>query len=130
MPLAATTFRVPVTHGPTARVARVWENLEVDNFSYYTAGETLNDATKRESSMYVKPPLLSARQQQLVRCIQQLTAARDGLPPSIREIASAMQVHPSRVQQLARSTQAKGAISRDARTARSWRILLPADATR
>jgi|GEM_PF-4665409 len=71
---------------------------------------------------------LSPRQRQLVETIEQLTAAR-GWPPSMAEAAAAMQVHPSRVQQLARSTAAKGWLIREPRSARSWRVIRPTESS-
>ena len=72
-----------------------------------------------------QPPLLSRRQEQLVETIAKLTADR-GYPPSMREVATAMNVSFGRVGQLARTTEAKGAIARDPNVARSWRVVHPA----
>ena len=70
----------------------------------------------------INPPRLSPRQQQLIRTIEELTAAR-GFAPSIREVAAKMDVHFSRVKQLARTAEARGAITREPRVARSWRVV-------
>jgi SOS-response transcriptional repressor LexA len=66
---------------------------------------------------------LSPRQRQLLATIEKLTRDRDGLPPTLREVSAAMNVHPSRVAQLARSAEEKGALAREPRTARSWKII-------
>lgn len=71
-----------------------------------------------------KAPLLSKRQTELVETIERLTRDR-GFPPSLREVAVAMDVSFGRVGQLARSTQAKGAIAREPGIARSWRVTRP-----
>jgi len=71
---------------------------------------------------FIPPPRLSPRQQQLCQTIEELTAAR-GFAPSLREAAAAMGVHFSRVQQLARTAEARGAITREPRVARSWRVV-------
>lgn len=67
---------------------------------------------------------LSPRQRQLVETIERLTAAR-GWPPTMAEAAAAMNVHRSRVQQLAQSAAAKGWLVREPRAARSWRVIRP-----
>lgn len=67
---------------------------------------------------------LSARQQQLVSTIESLTAAR-GFAPSIVEIAEAMQLHPSRVHQLTRTTRWKGWLVNEPKVSRSWRVVRP-----
>jgi hypothetical protein len=73
--------------------------------------------------VWIPAPLLSPRQAQLISTIEKLTRDRDGLPPTLREVSVAMGVHPSRVAQLARSTEQKGALAREPRTARSWKII-------
>ena len=70
-------------------------------------------------------PLLSARQKQLCQTIEKLTAARHGVPPSVREVAAEMRLHPSRIGQLAATTAMKGALVREPRVARSWRVVKP-----
>ena len=65
---------------------------------------------------------LSPRQRQLVETIETLTASR-GFPPSMSEAAVAMGLHRSRVAQLAESAAKKGAIAREPRAARSWRVV-------
>jgi repressor LexA len=72
-----------------------------------------------------KAPLLSKRQRELAETIERLTRDR-GYPPSLREVAAAMDVSFGRIGQLARSTQAKGAIAREPGIARSWRVVKPA----
>lgn len=69
-------------------------------------------------------PRLSPRQRQLCEVIQALTVAK-GYPPSLREAAEVMGLHTSRVAQLANTTARKGAITRDPRVARSWRVVKP-----
>ncbi len=70
-----------------------------------------------------RPPRLSARQQQLCQTIERLTAARHGLPPSMREVAAEMKLHPSRIAQLAVTTAMKGALIREPGAARAWRVV-------
>lgn len=70
-------------------------------------------------------PLLSARQEQLCQTIEKLTTARGGVPPSMREVAAEMRLHPSRIGQLAATTAAKGALVREPRAARAWRVVKP-----
>lgn len=72
---------------------------------------------------------LSPRQRQLCETIDRLTKQK-GYAPSMREAADAMGVHPSRVAQLAASTQAKGYLVRDPKAARSWRVVEPAAPTK
>ena len=67
---------------------------------------------------------LTYRQRQLCQVIEQLTRER-GYPPSMAEAAAAMQLHVSRISQLARSTEEKGAISRTPGCSRSWRVVPP-----
>lgn len=68
---------------------------------------------------------LSPRQRQLVATIERLTADR-GFPPSLAEAAVAMGVHPSRIHQLALTTERKGYLTREPKVARSWRVVKPA----
>ena len=67
-------------------------------------------------------PRLSPRQAQLVATIKKLSAAR-GYPPSYVECAVEMRIHPTRVAQLVASVEAKGALRRDRRRARSCVIV-------
>lgn len=67
-------------------------------------------------------PKLSARQAQLCATVTQLTEAK-GYPPTLVEVAAAMRLHPSRVHQLLRTTEAKGFIARTPRCARSMRVV-------
>lgn len=71
---------------------------------------------------FPKPPLLSPRQAQLVEVVEQLTA-KTGYPPSSREIAAEMRVHPSRVNQLIATAAARGAVTRDPGKMRSVRVV-------
>lgn len=68
---------------------------------------------------------LSPRQRQLVPTIEQLTADR-GFPPTLTEAAAAMGLHPSRIHQLALTTERKGHLTREPKIARSWRVVKPA----
>jgi repressor LexA len=72
----------------------------------------------------IHEPLLSPRQQQLCETIDRLTAAK-GYSPSIREVADEIGLAISRVAQLARSTERKGALTRAPGIARSWRVVKP-----
>ncbi len=73
---------------------------------------------------FIRPPALSPRQEQLCSLIERLTAA-NGYPPSLREVSAAMNVHHTRVAQLAVTTQAKGYLTRTPGIARSWRVVRP-----
>lgn len=68
---------------------------------------------------------LSPRQRQLIATVERLTADR-GFPPTLAEAARDMGIHPSRVHQLAISTERKGFLAREPRVARSWRVVKPA----
>jgi SOS-response transcriptional repressor LexA len=70
---------------------------------------------------------LSARQRQLLNTIERMTADR-GFPPTVAEAAREMKLHPSRIHQLAISTERKGFLTREPKTARSWRVTRPAPA--
>lgn len=85
-------------------------------------GRRTPEIEKMTTQQFPRPPLLSARQTELCSVLERLTAER-GFVPSVREIAAAMNVHPSRVSQLARSAAAKGAIAWEPGTARSWRVV-------
>lgn len=75
------------------------------------------------------PRMLSPRQRQLVCTIEQLTRER-GFPPSMKEVAAVMNVHTSRISQLAAETAWKGAITRTPGCSRSWRVVAPASSSR
>lgn len=83
----------------------------------------------KTANPFVPAPALSPRQRQLCETIERLTAA-NGYPPSVREAAVAMGVHPSRVAQLAASTRAKGHLAHNPKVARSWRVVKPATSKR
>lgn len=70
------------------------------------------------------PP--SPRMLDLCRAVRTLTARR-GIPPTIVEVASELRVHPSRAQRLAVDAEARGAVTREPRIARSLRVILPAN---
>jgi SOS-response transcriptional repressor LexA len=74
------------------------------------------------------PTRLSPRQVQLVSTITRLTA-KLGYPPSYDDLADAMRVHRTRVAQLVKSTEAKGALRRDPGRARSCRVVSPTSAS-
>lgn len=73
---------------------------------------------------FIPAPILSPRQRQLCDVIERLTRDR-GFPPTLVEAAAEMKLHPSRVHQLALSTQGKGYLTREAKVARSWRVVKP-----
>jgi SOS-response transcriptional repressor LexA len=81
------------------------------------------------STMFPRPPLLSARQVQLVAALEQLTAAK-GYAPSIRELADHMGLSFGRVGALCRTTAAKGAVVSTPGVARSLRVVRPAADTK
>jgi SOS-response transcriptional repressor LexA len=74
---------------------------------------------------FIPPPLLSRRQSQLIEAIERFEQT-NGYRPSMREVARVLGLAPSRVQQLATSTEAKGALVRVPGVARSWRVVKPA----
>lgn len=73
---------------------------------------------------FIPAPLLSKRQSQLIEAIERFETDR-GYKPSVREIARVMGLAPSRIQQLAATTEAKGALVRVPGVARSWRVVKP-----
>jgi repressor LexA len=64
---------------------------------------------------------LSPRQEQTLAAVRRLIDAK-GFPPSMRELAIEIGVHPTRARQLATALQRKGLLARDARVARSIRL--------
>jgi repressor LexA len=72
---------------------------------------------------------LSPRQAQLCKTIDRLAKSK-GYPPSLQEVADEMGVAVSRVFQLARSTERRGALARTPGIARSWRVVKPAKPTK
>jgi hypothetical protein len=80
--------------------------------------------SEHDAMSFIPAPLLSPRQSQFCEVLERLTRER-GFAPSVRELASAMGVHASRVAQLAATTEAKGAIVREPRVSRSWRVVKP-----
>jgi len=77
------------------------------------------------NTKFPRPPLLSRRQQELCDVIERLAAKRGGIAPSVREVAVEMNLHPSRIAQLAATTAAKGRLVREPRVARAWRVVRP-----
>lgn len=73
---------------------------------------------------FIPAPLLSKRQSQLLEAIERFEAA-NGYKPSMREVSRVMGLAPSRIQQLASSTEAKGCLVRVPGVARSWQIVKP-----
>jgi hypothetical protein len=66
---------------------------------------------------------LSPRQQQLVETIDRLTSERGGLAPTLREVASEMNIHFTRAHSLAHSTASKGRLVHEPGIPRSWRTI-------
>lgn len=66
-------------------------------------------------------PELTPRMHDLIRAVETLTERR-GIPPTLVEVARELHVHPSRAQQLAVDAQARGALVREPRVARSLRV--------
>lgn len=64
---------------------------------------------------------LTARQNDVLRAVRELTA-RQGFPPSGREIAAETRLSPSRVRQHLDALAARGAIAREPGTARGIRL--------
>jgi SOS-response transcriptional repressor LexA len=73
---------------------------------------------------FIPAPALSPRQKQLIETIERMTADR-GFPPTLVECAAAMGLHPSRIHQLASTTERKGWLCREPKIARSWRVVRP-----
>ena len=73
-------------------------------------------------------PELTDRQEQIVAAVATLTA-RHGYAPSLREVAGAVGVHPSRAARLANVAVRKGYLRHAPGVARSWRVV-PREATR
>jgi SOS-response transcriptional repressor LexA len=67
---------------------------------------------------------LTDRQAQLCATIDRLATER-GYPPSMSEVADEMRFSISRIAELARSAERKGALTRAPGIARSWRVVKP-----
>lgn len=72
---------------------------------------------------------LSPRQAQLCETINRLAKSK-GYPPSLQEVADEVGLAVSRVFQLTRSTERRGALARTPGIARSWRVVKPAKPTK
>lgn len=68
--------------------------------------------------------VLSQRQRDFTRAVATLTRRR-GIPPTLSELAAELAVSLPRAAQLADACQARGAITREPRVARSIRVLQP-----
>lgn len=67
---------------------------------------------------------LSPRQRDFARAVSILTKRR-GLPPTLAEVAAELAVSIQRVSQLATVCEARGAVTRERRVARSLRVVRP-----
>lgn len=67
---------------------------------------------------------MSPKQVSLVDAIRRLTEAR-GIPPSTAELARELRVSETRVQYLGKACEQAGAVRREPRVARSWRVVMP-----
>ena len=65
---------------------------------------------------------LTRRQCDFTRAVGTLTRRR-GIPPTLAEVAAEMEVSEARAIQLADSCQARGAVKRERRVARSLRVV-------
>lgn len=72
--------------------------------------------------MLTSKPMLSARQAELVKLIDTLTAEK-GYPPTLRECAAIMGVHFTRVYRIAETAEIRGAMTHTPGIARSWRVV-------
>lgn len=68
-------------------------------------------------------PTLTDRQRELLSTIRRLTAARGGIPPTLKETGEAMRCHLTNVRMLARKCKRAGALDYRPRTARSWVVI-------
>ncbi len=75
-------------------------------------------------------PELTDRQRELLATIAKLTAARGGVPPTLKEMGEAMNCHWTNAKSLARKCQAAGRLDYRPRTARSWVVIDPPKVTR
>ena len=62
------------------------------------------------------------RQRQLLDAVEQMTEAK-GYPPTLRELATAMELSLTRIAQLMESCQEQGLISGSSGIARTWRVI-------
>lgn len=67
---------------------------------------------------------MSPRQMDLMNAIEQMTNER-GHPPTLAELAKAMNVSRTRIDQLARECERKGALAWQPGKARTWKVLQP-----
>lgn len=65
---------------------------------------------------------LTRRQCDFARAVGTLTRRR-GIPPTIKEVAAELEISEARAIQLADSCQARGAVTRERRVARSLRLV-------
>jgi hypothetical protein len=70
-------------------------------------------------------PQLTERQRELLETIKKLTAARGGVPPTLKEMGEVMQCHWTNAKSLAVKCQAAGRLEYRPRTARSWVVIDP-----
>ncbi len=75
-------------------------------------------------------PQLTDRQSELLATITRLTAARDGVPPTLKEMAEALGCHWTNCATLARKCRRAGRLDYRPRTARSWVVIDPPKAAR
>jgi SOS-response transcriptional repressor LexA len=67
---------------------------------------------------------LSPRQRDFATAVATLTKQR-GIPPTLAELAKELSVSLPRAAQLADACQSRGAVSRERRVARSFRVIQP-----
>lgn len=65
---------------------------------------------------------MSPRQKDLVSTIQRMTSEQ-GYPPTLAELAKSMNVSRTRIDQLARECERKGALAWEPGKARTWKVL-------
>lgn len=73
-------------------------------------------------------PVLSPRRRDFTRAVSTLTKRR-GFPPTLAEVAKEIAVSLPRAAQLAAVCEARGAVSRERRVARSLRVVRPTRAS-
>ena len=80
--------------------------------------------------MLTSKNMLSPRQAELVKLIDKLTREK-GFPPTLREMATQMDLHHTRVARIAATAEIRGALTHTPGIARSWRVTeLPATSSK
>jgi len=70
-----------------------------------------------------QPP--TAAQAELLEVLERLTREAGGLPPSLRELAAALNVHWTSAKERAAGCRARGLLEWSPRSPRTWRVTRP-----